>query len=138
MVEIINRKNYNKSLLKTTLWILAGFVVTIFLNPSFFVVAIILSIIIELIFLSEKYTERVSVDDINTTIVFHRFFSKKEMVINKSETRSKLSKVASFRGSAYWVLDIMQHKKRIYRIDSRDGFGEDDLIMLDNSLKSTQ
>lgn len=119
-----------------TLWILAGFVVTIFLNLSFFIIAIILSVIIELILLSERYTERVSVDDINVTIVFHRFLSKKIMVINKNGMRLKLSKAASFRGPAYWVVDIMQHKKRIYRIDSRDGFNEDDLIMLDNSLKS--
>jgi hypothetical protein len=137
MIEVKNKKNYHKSLLQTTLWILAGFVITLFLNPSFFAGSVIICIIIELIFLSERFTQSVSVDNINATIIYYHFLSKKEIVIKKGETKSKLSKAGSFRSPVYWILDIIQHNKRIYRIDSRDGFDEDDLIMIDNNLKTS-
>jgi hypothetical protein len=46
----------------------------------------------------------------------------------------QFSKAGSFRSPSYWVLDIMQHNKRVYRIDSRDGFKEEDLVMLNDNL----
>lgn len=135
MIKINNDKEYREFLLHMSLWLLTGCVLMLFLKPSFWVGTVILTVIIGLIFLSQSFTESVSVDDTNVTIVYYRFFSKKEIVINKSNMKSKLSKTGSFRGPVYWVLDIMKQNKKVYSIDSRDGFSEDDLIMIDNSLK---
>ena len=107
----------------------------IFLTPSVWAGVLIFTIIIELIFLLQSFTDSVIVDDTKVTIVSYRFFSKKVIVINKSEAGSKLSKVASFRGGPYWVLDLMQHNKKVYSIESRDGFTEEDLVMLNDCLK---
>lgn len=135
MIKINNDKEYHEYVLRMSLWLLAGGVVMLFLKPSFWVGTIIITVIIELIFLSQSFTDSVSVDDINVTIVYYCFFSRKKIVISKSETKSKLSKTGSFRSPVYWVLDIMKQNKRVYSIDSRDGFNEDDLIMIDNCLK---
>jgi hypothetical protein len=137
MIEIKNEKSYYKSILQMTLWILSGFIIMLFLKPSSFAGIIIICILIELVLLSERFTQSIRVDNINATIIYYRFLSKKEIVISKGETRSKLSKAGSLRSPAYWVLDIRQHNKRIHRIDSRDGFSEEDLIMLDNNLRQS-
>ncbi len=117
-----------------TLWILIGFVIMLFLNPSFFIGDIIMFILIELILLSERFTQSVSANHISITIIYYHFLSKKEIVINRSETKSKLSKVGSFRSPVYFVLDIRRYNKRVYRIDSRDGFSKDELNMLHDNL----
>lgn len=136
MLEIENNKYYRESLLQTSLIVLALTVVLIFMKPSFGPGAVIFGVMIELAILAQTFTESISVDDVNLKIVSYTFFSKKEIVLSKAEIRSKLSKTGSFRSPVYWVLDIMQRNKRIYSIDSRDGFDEDDLVMLDNSINT--
>lgn len=135
MIKVNNDKEYHESLLHTSLLILAAALIMIFLKPLSWVGVIVFTVIIELIFLSQSFTDSVSVDDTKVTIVSYCFFSRNVIIINKSEASSKLSKAPSFRGSAYWVLDIMQHNKKVYGIESRDGFSEKDLVML-NSLIS--
>lgn len=135
MIKINNDKEYHESLLQTSLLILAGAVIVIFLKPSSWLGVIIFTVIIELVFLLQSFTDSVSVDDLKVTIISYRFFSKKAIIINKSEARSKLSKAASFRGGPYWVLEILQQNKKIYSIESRDGFSEEELVMLNDCLK---
>ena len=136
MIKINNDKEYHESLLQTTLLILAAAVILIFLKPYSWVGIIIFTVIIELIFLSQSFTDSISIDDTSVIIVNYCFFSKKVIVINRSEASSKLWKAASFRSPAYWVLDILQQNKKIYSIESRGGFSEEDLVMLNDCLKS--
>ena len=137
MLEIKNKKKYYKSLTLTSMWILIGFTMVQLLNPSFFIGTILIAIIIEVIFLSEKFTQSVSVDSENVTVVYYHFISKKNLIISKTGSTCKISKKGSFRSPIYLVMDIIQNNKKIYQIDSRDGFDEDELIKLNRILNSS-
>ncbi|MFT4154698.1 hypothetical protein [Parafilimonas sp.] len=135
MIEIKSKKDYYKSLIKSSLWIVVGFLIIQIINPSFFFGTLIIFLVIEAILISENFTQSISVDALNVKIINYHFFSKKEIVIERNKVEFKLLKKASFRSPGYFVLDVLENKKRIYTIDSRNGFEEEELIKLNDFLK---
>ncbi len=76
-IKLRNRKSYYKSVLQTSLLILLGFILVQLFNTSFLIGSILLCLLIEIIFLSEKFTQSVCINDLNTTIVYYIFFQNK-------------------------------------------------------------
>ena len=114
---------------------MVGFLIIQIINPSFFIGTVIIFLIIEAILISENFTQSISVDNLKVKIINYHFFSKKEIVVERNKVEFKLSKKASFRSPGYYVLDVLENKKRIYTIDSRNGFEEEELIKLNDFLK---
>jgi hypothetical protein len=86
-----------------------------------------LFLVVEVIFLSGKFTQKVSIDTTGLEIVYYQFLFEKKLSIPRNKLTIQKRKTGSFRSPSFFVLNIMNNKKEVYRVDSRDGFNEDDL-----------
>lgn len=137
MIVVENKIDYKKSMLRTSSLIFLASLLMLMFRPQFILVSFLMFLIIEIILLSAKFTQAVIVDDSIIKIVYWTFLVKREIEMKKDEIQFKLSKTGSFRSPSYFVLDILQKKRKIYRIDGRDGFSKDDLLKIEKSLVSS-
>jgi hypothetical protein len=136
MFELKNEKSYYKFLFQSSILALFAFIIVQMFKPSSFIGTFLIYTALELILFSTKFTDSVIVNSNRATVIYYRFFYRREIVFSISDIQSKISKEASLRSPVYLVLNIFQDNKKIYSIDSRDGFDDDDLIKLDQVLNT--
>ena len=136
MIEVKNKKKYFPTLIKSTLLMLSGFILVLIFQQSFSWLVLILLLTIELILISTKFTQSISIKSTKIVIIYFRFLIKSRLEIQKSEVEFKLKKSASLRSPAYLILEILKKNKKVYQVDSRDGFEEEDLNLIKSSINT--
>ena len=126
MLKIENQKQYNHSLKMRTLYLFLAFAIIQMVKPAFFFNCI-LFLIIETMVVSIKFTQSLIIEPSGLTINYFHFFSAKKITIPLEMANFKLIKTGSFRSPSYYVLKIMEGKRKVHEIDSRDGIQENDL-----------
>lgn len=135
MIIIKNKKKYYFNFIKISSLILIAFII-VEIFSSFSIIALLLFLFIEIILISSRFTQSVSIDTSFVVIYYYHFLIKKQLVFPRKDVEIKEIRIASFRSPAYNVINIIKNRKQVYQIDSRDGFDKDDLKMIMDFVNS--
>ena len=135
-MRIENRTTYMTVMSRYHLILIAAFIISIVTKPEGWWVSCLLFVIIELLVLSNKFTESISIGPTSMITTYFRFFSRKELKVPVKELELRLTKEATFRSPKYFRLKITRKRKLVYVVDSRDGFEEEELRQLSACLSA--
>ena len=130
MYKINNDERYIQSRLTISGFLIIGFMITGIIKPHSLFVSVFLFAVIEIIFLLQKFTTSVAVDELDFIVTYSQFFLKRELKIPKRDVSIKISNEVTFRSPEHLVVYVNVKNKNIYKIDSRDGFDDEDLYKL--------
>lgn len=85
-------------------------------------ILVVMSVVLVLVFLSEKKIEFVSVDTENFTIQYVKLFTKREYKTSRINITLNVVEKTTFRGGKHSVLQVFNNGELIIEIDERDGF----------------
>lgn len=78
--------------------------------------------------MSRKFTKAIKLDSNVVEIEYVKWFKTKRIRLNRSDIQTKIgSGMANRAGTASITLSFLTGTKVLYRVDTNDGFEEDDL-----------
>lgn len=125
-MKVFNSNNYFNYVTRILVILTIAVFIAIIIYPSSFAISFILYLVLIILFTGSRYTQSISIDSQNIIITYFQFFAKKELKISIKEITIKMIKAVAFRNPKYFILQVYQKNKKIYSIDSRDGFLEED------------
>lgn len=130
MMIISSNRNYYYYIFCISLIALGVLILLFLFKKSNFYLYLILFLTFELILLSIKFTQFLKIDVKGINIIYYRFLLKKQVYFKINEIEVELDYSGSFRSPKHAVLKILTKNKVAYKIDSRDGFTEQDLTRI--------
>jgi hypothetical protein len=137
MIVIKNEKKYYPYVIRVTLLLLTGLIIFHLVKTPPLWGTVLFFLILELIFISNTFTQSISIDASRVVISYFSFLIEKQLTIPISKTEFKITKTASFRSPTYFLLSVFENEKRVYQIDTRDGFSEEDFHKLQDFRNNT-
>jgi hypothetical protein len=126
-MEIYNDKVYSSYVAKISLILGIGTILCIFFIPLNWLIALIIAFLIEIVFLSERFTIYIKVNDVQVEFQYYLFFKKHTIRIPKNVAGLKVYRSVTFRNSSFLTLEILSHGKKVHKLDSRSGFSDEQL-----------
>src|SRR3954452_14991765 len=117
MTEIQTNKNYKSYLIKISALLFCGLGVVYLWTGGNYLVYLLLFAFLEIIFLSQKFTQKIVITDDNLNILYYNWMFSKKTTFKLNQIDFKLRKLIANRGYKYVVLDIISKNKVLYTIN---------------------
>lgn len=134
-MELISKNRPNKYLIRIVVIIVLAVLVNLIFSFDFVIWVVLLTLIL-LLFLSQKYTVKIVQDASSLKVEYMRFLRKETLNVPLYRLSVKLNSNASLRSAKYYILEIYDAKKKVYEVDSRDGFDERQFINFADNIIS--
>ncbi len=102
------------------------------LRPNYLVIYLIISTIISIVILSMKFTQKVVINSIDTEIYYFIFLNQRKIKLSTSRIKFKIKSEVTFRNGKFYLFEVFDVNRKIYTIDSRHGFDEEDFMSIIN------
>lgn len=132
MFKVANSKNYYENIGIFSILIIVVLLILSIFSGSNIVVDVFLFLLLELIFISNKYTSVISIDNEIIRITYYKFLVKRELKFNTKDTQIKLENKIAMYGHKYKILNINFRGRTVYSIDTSNNFGNIDIEGLNN------
>lgn len=132
MIEIYNKRRYSRYIFSITLILFSGELILFIWSKKNILIFLILFIIIELVFLSKKFTDKILVEDDKFKIIYYQWAFKHVLELPKKNIKLEKEKLVAIRGHRYTAINIFSNEKLVYTIDNRDGFSDESMEAIKN------
>lgn len=131
-MEINNRISYMQYLIRIFILLFVALLFSSILRPNYLVIYLIISTIISIVILSMKFTQKVVINSIDTEIYYFIFLNQRKIKLSTSRIKFKIKSEVTFRNGKFYLFEVFDVNRKIYTIDSRHGFDEEDFMSIIN------
>ncbi|MDO6432746.1 hypothetical protein Q4E93_19220 [Flavitalea sp. BT771] len=134
MIEIYNNKSYKQYIFLVTLILLAGLAILLIVRPKNIGVSLGLFIFLEIVFLSRRFTDKISVVENNIVIAYYKWGFRRLLEFDIKNIRAEVGKIVENRGYKNKSLNIFYKNKLAYTFNTSDGFNDEDIDIVEEQI----
>ena len=134
MIEISNNKSYRQYIFLVTIILLAGLAILSIVKPKNIGVSLGLFIFFEIVFLSKRFTGKISVVENNVVIAYYKWGVKRLLEFDIKNIRAEVGEIAENRGYKHKSLNIFYKNKLAYSFNTSDGFSDEDIDIVEEQI----
>lgn len=130
MIEISNSKHYKQYIFPVTIMLFAGLAILFIVKPKDIGISLGIFIILEIVFLSRRFTGKISIADNNIVIAYYKWGFRRLLEFDIKNIRTEAGKIVENRGYKSKSLNIFYENRLAYTLNANDGFSDEDMDIL--------